>query len=834
MADFATGFLHGLKTLLRFGAVAMLIAGVTALAQPKKERLPGTPPPVPTATPSVNHPSVDPGFVDRTNIPPDPEVVERVQAKGLQYRPGGPLLRTNRREVRSLLEITPFRHNLANMPATLPPNDPLLPPSSPLVGFETQDFDDNATVNSGFVFIPPDPMGAAGPDHVVVINNVAIQGFDKTGTPLPGLPLTSLNTFFGPPADPPGTGASFLFDPKTRYDQFSNRFVAIALELTSSGVNPSGGDPGNESTIFVAGTATGDPGATWNVQSVDAKLSGTASGGFTDRDMWCDYPGLAVDEEAIYVSCNYFNFSDPSIGGIFFWETRVWVFDKTALYSGSPTAPILYDIAGTAGVTGACDFTLQPAHPHSDPGSTTATASGGPPIGTPIGTWFTAYSGCSDGSTDYLLTIRLDDPLGASPGATAWFPWFGSALCPNTGSPGFCSWGGTSPQLGSTTEINSNDPRTLDSEWRASSPGDIWTTATVNASSEPGEASALWAKMNSGTLESSDSGTAPSITAFGTVGGEDIDGAGEVHTYFPAISLNNDCVAVGFSASSSAIYAGAFWVSLTGTPAAPGPPGATETVRAGDDSYVRTFGGSRNRWGDYTATVLDYDSEGEGLGFWIFNEYAQVPSGTGSDNGEWGQYAVLDECPSALPIELGAFSGVIDNSDVLLAWNTYSEEGNAGFEIEHKADLGFRSIGWVDGNGTSASEHRYSYRVHDLDPGLHTFRLKQFDINGAVNYSPEVEVMVEVPNRYLVTDAYPNPFNPRTQFTVMVKETQEVRVEVFNSLGQLVTTLYDGSLAANSRHRFTFDSNGLPSGIYLYRVVGEHFVSEAKRVSLLK
>ncbi|MDH3933201.1 MAG: hypothetical protein OET16_13365, partial [Chromatiales bacterium] len=107
-------------------------------------------------------------------------------------------------------------------------------------------------------------------------------------------------------------------------------------------------------------------------------------------------------------------------------------------------------------------------------------------------------------------------------------------------------------------------------------------------------------------------------------------------TSVPAIGVNrlNEMV-VGFSASAPTIYAGAF-AAGRGIADGAGMIGPTQTVKAGEDYYLRTFGGPRNRWGDYSGIALDPSNE---KFFWVFNMYAapraEEPSSSGED-GRWG------------------------------------------------------------------------------------------------------------------------------------------------------------------------------------------------------
>ena len=117
----------------------------------------------------------------------------------------------------------------------------LLAASPPLLStIEGFNIDDNAFNTGALVIHPPDPYGAAGPNHVVNIGNMTLQWFTKDGTPQMH---TSLRNFFAPLQ--PQTA---LFDPKVVYDQYEERFVALALEL----MEVASGDPADISRIMLA------------------------------------------------------------------------------------------------------------------------------------------------------------------------------------------------------------------------------------------------------------------------------------------------------------------------------------------------------------------------------------------------------------------------------------------------------------------------------------------------------------------------------------------------------------------------------------------------------
>ena len=79
---------------------------------------------------------------------------------------------------------------------------------------------------------------------------------------------------------------------------------------------------------------------------------------------------------------------------------------------------------------------------------------------------------------------------------------------------------------------------------------------------------------------------------------------------------------------------------------------------------------------------------------------------------------------------------------------------------------------------------------------------------------------------------YPNPFNPSTMIRYTLPEATQVRVEVFNLLGQSVGMLVDGVQQAGS-HTVNFDASGLTTGVYFYRLVTPQY-SETRQMMLIK
>lgn len=79
---------------------------------------------------------------------------------------------------------------------------------------------------------------------------------------------------------------------------------------------------------------------------------------------------------------------------------------------------------------------------------------------------------------------------------------------------------------------------------------------------------------------------------------------------------------------------------------------------------------------------------------------------------------------------------------------------------------------------------------------------------------------------------YPNPFNPKTIISYKLGKGQFVKLRVYNTLGQLVSTLVSQKQAAGN-YTVEFDASNFTSGVYFYKLETENF-TDTKRMILLK
>ena len=162
-------------------------------------------------------------------------------------------------------------------------------------------------------------------------------------------------------ADPECTG---VFDPNALYDEEADRFIL--------GIDADGTD------YCIAVSQTGDPLGSWNLYSFDT---------VDNTSEFFDYPHAGVGRDAIYMGANMFTST--------FLESRIWAFDKNAMYAGNPTTAVRHDL-------GSNEDTPQPLHLHGW-GQGTWPTSGPHYILTETG-----YNGA-----DHTI-FSWDDPFGAN------------------------------------------------------------------------------------------------------------------------------------------------------------------------------------------------------------------------------------------------------------------------------------------------------------------------------------------------------------------------------------------------------------------------------------
>lgn len=305
------------------------------------------------------------------------------------------------------------------------------------------------------------------------------------------------------------------------------------------------------------GATPSDPTGTWFRFTVVDDPTGAA---------WCDYPTLGFNKDWIVVSCNMFSNSNNFAG--------VWVytFHKATLYAGSADTATVTKFSTSSGGT------IQPAVTYD------ATAAE---------YLFQSWNGNSGAAR--LYTVTGSGTISAVSLVTQGQTWAFAA----GSNEDFA------PQQGSSDLINTGDDRMINVVYRN---GSIWgvQTAFIPASAPTRSVAQYWQVSPGGLLQ-----------AFGRAG----SGASTFYGY-PSIAVNkNGDALIGYSSFSTAQFASAAYTYRH----ADGTVEPDVVLKAGKDSYHKTYdpnpASARNRWGDYSNTVIDPVNDTD---FWTIQEYAET------------------------------------------------------------------------------------------------------------------------------------------------------------------------------------------------------------------
>lgn len=237
---------------------------------------------------------------------------------------------------------------------------------------------------------------------------------------------------------------------------------------------------------------------------------------------------------------------------------------------------------------------------------------------------------------------------------------------------------------------------------------------------------------------------------------------------------------------------------------------------------------------EYTATIpSDFTSVG-------FVNYYCVATHNGVDASGTDQNNVLldSSSPGTLtineagtPITLASFTAKAKNGVVEVAWETASEMENSHFLV-YRDDAVIAQIG---GAGTTSETNTYAYVDDEVLPGVHEYALADVTYDGK-----EVKhdaVMVEVgaalaEANFVLNKAYPNPFNPSVTLSLEYAEGTDSEINIYNTQGILVETLYSGYMEAG-KHELNWNASHMQSGVYIVKMIAGN-VNSTQKLVLMK
>ena len=135
--------------------------------------------------------------------------------------------------------------------------------------------------------------------------------------------------------------------------------------------------------------------------------------------------------------------------------------------------------------------------------------------------------------------------------------------------------------------------------------------------------------------------------------------------------------------------------------------------------------------------------------------------------------------------------------------------------------------------------NQYNFKGILDDIRIYNYALSYGNIQSLYDFITDLEEQqdIKTPENFSLQQNYPNPFNGETAFKYQVSKESNVKLEIFNVLGQKVKTLFDewklpGFYSTNWDSR-NDAGNTMNSGIYFIRLISNNF-SEIKKIVLLK
>tara|TARA_B100000575_G_C23143744_1_gene666829 strand:+ start:6375 stop:8156 length:1782 start_codon:yes stop_codon:yes gene_type:complete len=223
--------------------------------------------------------------------------------------------------------------------------------------------------------------------------------------------------------------------------------------------------------------------------------------------------------------------------------------------------------------------------------------------------------------------------------------------------------------------------------------------------------------------------------------------------------------------------------------------------------------------------------EGEGVLSWKSNGKGWFGAGIMSEQpinlSEAGHLNFRIKIPANIAFQIG----VID------AWGNqnYVEfpANQTKFGLTRDGEWGQASIpiGVLRGQYIDMRMLSYEFVILEVNGVNIEFALDDIYYDGLAGLNVENVELYSVQN-FQLYDNYPNPFNPTTTISYNLYNSTNIKIEIYNTLGQRISELVNLNQQAGF-HRTSFDASGLPSGIYIYKISTPYY-SESKKMILVK
>ncbi len=197
-------------------------------------------------------------------------------------------------------------------------------------------------------------------------------------------------------------------------------------------------------------------------------------------------------------------------------------------------------------------------------------------------------------------------------------------------------------------------------------------------------------------------------------------------------------------------------------------------------------------------------------GGYLLSDYANEPAPNGGrvNIGVYGNTPEASKSSTTgLPVELLNFNALKEGRQVMLIWQTASEQNSDYFIVEQSTDAKtFSTLERVKAQGESNAIH--NYKVLDKNPakGMNYYRLKQMDMNGKFSYSKIIWVAMDED----IVSFYPNPASKTISFNKPIESI-------------IIRDLQGKEVLSRRNIRAVLDISTLQPGVYIMDINGRAY-----------
>lgn len=177
-----------------------------------------------------------------------------------------------------------------------------------------------------------------------------------------------------------------------------------------------------------------------------------------------------------------------------------------------------------------------------------------------------------------------------------------------------------------------------------------------------------------------------------------------------------------------------------------------------------------------------------------------------------------------LPVSFSSFTAKATAQNVLLNWETASEQNNKEFAVLRSADgKNFTAIATVEGKGTTNQPSHYKFVDESPFAGVNYYQLQQTDLNGTTENLKTITVNFGVQATELTVNATEN----KVKVSYTSQKQEEVKVQLFNFSGQKIAE--QNIYTTNGNNNIDFNI-ALAPGFYFVHLVSEDNIITEKFV----